>query len=334
MKFITMPGLLEKALSGGDLEQCCSEPKVMPMISAIGIAAVDHILVIDGFYIHEGSFLTDSYRVEGGGMAATALCTASRLGSPARLFSRIGDDINGHFIAERLASFNVDVTCLMTVPGANSFVSFIFVNKKTGEKQFYSDKNQPVFEEHIDLDDSRLEGTKVLLVDGFWMEAALTGARWASEHGIPVVGDFKSRYGGLGELLPHVSYLIVPEFFAHEMTGQDSIPGMLKGLSSLCPGVPVITCGGRGGAYQYENEVRYYPSFSVETVDTTGAGDAFHGAFCHFLAAGNTLDRCLELASAVGAMNCRALGGRAGLPTSGELFDFLAEHQPRRHICP
>jgi len=302
------------------------------MISAIGIAGVDHILVIDSFYDREGSYWADAYRVEGGGMAATALCTASRLGSPARLFSRIGDDINGQFIAEKLVSFNVDVSCLVTVPGAHSFVSIIHVNGKTGEKQFYSDKNQPVFRGHIDLDCSRLEGTKVLLVDGFWMEAALTGAQWAFEHSIPVVGDFKSRYDGLDELLHYVSYLIVPEFFAQEMTGQNSLSGMLKELSSLCPGVPVITRGSHGGVYQDGNDIRQYPAFPVETVDTTGAGDAFHGAFCHFLAAGNTLDRCLEMASAVGAMNCRALGGRTGLPTSGELSYFLKEHQPRRHI--
>ena len=80
------------------------------MISAIGIATVDHIVVIDGFHDHEGSYWADAYRVEGGGMAATALCTASRLGSPTRLFSRIGDDINGNFIAGGLASFNVDIS--------------------------------------------------------------------------------------------------------------------------------------------------------------------------------------------------------------------------------
>jgi sulfofructose kinase len=299
------------------------------MISAIGIATVDHIAVIDGFHDREGTYLADAYRVEGGGMAATALCTASRLGSATRLFSRIGDDINGRLIIQGLASFEVDVSCLTTVPGTNSFVSIILVNAKTGEKQFYSDKQQPVFREHIDLDRARLEGTDVLLVDGFWMEAALTGARWASERGIPVVGDFKGRYDGLEELMKYVSYLIVPEFFARDLTGHDTLPEMVKGLVPLCLGAPVITCGSRGGVYLSGNDVRYYPAFPIEILDTTGAGDAFHGAFCHFLAAGESLDRCLELASAVGAINCRALGGRAGLPTSVELCEFLLNHPPR-----
>ena len=299
------------------------------MISAIGIATVDHIIVNDGFYDREGTYLSNAYRVEGGGMAATALCTASRLGSPTRLFSRIGDDINGHLIADGLASFGVDTTGLVTVKETNSFVSIIIVNERTGEKQFYSDKHQPVFREHIDLDRSSLEGTDVLLVDGFWMEAALSGARWAMKRGIPVVGDFKSRYEGLDELLKYISYPIVPEFFARELTGYDSLPDVVKGLAYLCPGVPVITCGSRGGAYRHGNEVRYYPAFPVEIVDTTGAGDAFHGAFCHFLAEGKSLDKCLELASAVGAINCRALGGRAGIPTAVELSDFLSKHKPR-----
>ena len=213
------------------------------MIAAIGIATVDHIMVLDGFKTGEGSFHADTYRVEGGGMAATALCAAAKLGSPARLFTRIGDDINGRFIVERLNAFSVDTSCMVTIPDAPSFTSFILVDANTGDKQFYNGVDQPVLDVRAGIDTDALGDAKVLLVDGFWMEAAIAGARWASERGIPVVGDFKTRYDGLEELLPYVSYLIVPEFFAHELTGSDLLADMLRGLGTLCPGQPVITCG-------------------------------------------------------------------------------------------
>lgn len=301
------------------------------MISAIGIATVDHIMVINGFHAEEGTYHASAYRVEGGGMSATALCTASKLGSSTRLFTRIGDDINGRFIVDGLESFNVDTSCLITVPGENSFVSLIFVDANTGEKQFYSDRKHPLFGTHIDFDTACLEGTEVLLVDGFWMEAAVEGARWAVQRDIPVVGDFKGWYDDLDGLLPYVTHLVIPEFFARELTGKDAVPDMLRGLSSFCPGIPVITSGNSGGAYLCRGDVRSYPVFPVDAVDTTGAGDAFHGAFCHFLAAGYGIDRCLELASAVGAMNCRTIGGRSGIPAPAELSGFLAEHESDWH---
>ena len=298
----------------------------LTMISAIGVSVVDHIIVIDGFKGSEGSFYCENYHVEGGGMAATALCTASRLGSRTRLFSRIGDDINGQFILDELEKFDIDTSGVITLSGKNSFVSIILVNSKTGEKQFFSERNQPVIEDNIVFNPSQLNGTDVLLLDGFWMEAALEGALWSSQNGIPVVGDFKERFPGLENILPHINYLIIPEFFASEITGKNDVMAMLRSLRSMISGIPVVTKGSDGGAYLIEDEIRYYRTFPVQCIDSTGAGDAFHGAFCHFLAEGLSIDRCLELASAVGAMNCLAIGGRSSLPTMDELSVFLETH--------
>ncbi len=303
------------------------------MIAAIGIATVDHIMVLDGFNAADGTFLAETYRVEGGGMAATALCAAAKLGSRTRLFARIGDDINGRFIVEGLNACAVDTSGMVTIPDAPSFTSIIMVDRNTGEKQFYSGRNQPVLEDRAEFDADALAGSKVLLVDGFWMEVAIVGARWAFKRGIPVVGDFKSRYDGLEELLPYVSYLIVPEFFAHELTGSRLLTDMLRGLRTLCPGLPVITRGDRGGVYLQGEKVRQYRVFPVDVVDTTGAGDAFHGAFCHFLAHGFDTARCLDHASAVGAMTCRKVGGRAGLPSATDLKAFMDENCYDPDVC-
>ena len=76
------------------------------MISAIDISTFDHIMIIDGFNESEGSYLCNAYHTDGGGMATTALCAASKLGSSCKLFSRTGDDINGQFILEGLKKFN------------------------------------------------------------------------------------------------------------------------------------------------------------------------------------------------------------------------------------
>ena len=296
------------------------------MISGIGITVYDIIMVLDGFSSAEGSYYCDEILTEGGGMAATALCAASKLGANTRIFTRIGDDRYGEFLLDEFHRYGVDTAGVVTVPGKRTTQAVVFVDENTGEKQFYSEQTKPAFTDTIPLDCSLLEGTRVLLVDGHWIEGAQAGAEWAHSRGIPVVGDFKRKYPGLENLLPYVDYLIIPSFFARELTGKTDEADMLEKLATLGYGIPVITCGEQGGVYFSHDEIRRYRTFPVKCVDSTGAGDAFHGAFCHFLANGLEIDECLELASAVGALNCRTHGGRQSLPSRKELAAFLKAH--------
>jgi sulfofructose kinase len=294
------------------------------MIVAVGISTVDILLVMDGFKEGEGSFHCERMVTEGGGMAATALCAAARLGSAARLLTRVGDDIHGRFVVERLRAFGVDTAGVAVIPGRNTTVSVVCIDRNTGEKQFYSEWDKSAYIDPMEGDLSLLEGARALLVDGHWTDQAFRCARRARELGVPVVGDFKRMYDGLDEVLPLADYLIIPRFFAEEITGEHSPGSILSALASRWGGTPVVTFGREGGAWLDRGRLRNYRTFPVECVDSTGAGDAFHGAFCHFLSRGADLARCLELSSAVGALACRALGGRAALPDENELEAFLA----------
>lgn len=296
------------------------------VVTAVGISVVDHIMIVDGFVSAEGSFHCERYMVEGGGMAATALAAASRLGSVTRLFSRTGDDLNASFIIEGLKQFGIDTAGVIKVPGRSSTVSFVLVDKTTGEKQFYSEWDKPAYIDHIELDVTRLDGTAVLLLDGHWIEGARDAVQWAHRRGIPVVADFKRKYRGIETLFPFIDYFIIPDFFAKELVPNESMDTVLRRLADLQSGIPVVTEGGNGGVYIKDGEIRRYRAFTIDNVDSTGAGDAFHGAFCHFLAKGYAFEHCIELSSAVGALNCRAFGGRTALPTIDELSAFLTEH--------
>jgi sulfofructose kinase len=305
------------------------------MVAAIGISVVDHIMVVNGFNDTEGSYHTEKYITCGGGMAATALCAASKLGSRTRLFSLVGDDLNGRYILEGLADFGVDTAGVYELEGKTSAAGVILVDSETGEKQFYSERFKSAYDAHdaqdsddarADLDVSLLEGAEVLLLDGHWIEGSLKGARYAKANGIPVVADFKRMYDGVESLFEYIDYFIVPEFFAGQLTGELTVEGMLGALGSRQPGIPVITQGGGGGTFLDGGTVKRYDTFEIDVVDSTGAGDSFHGAFCHFLSRGAALEQCLNLSSAVGALNCRSFGGRESLPTTGELSRFLGIH--------
>lgn len=296
------------------------------MITAVGISVEDVILVMEGFRVGEGSYHCERMLSEGGGMAATALCTASRLGSKTRLVSRVGDDVHGRFIIEGLESFGVDTTHVAVVPGRNTTVSIVLADTTTGEKQFYSEFHKSAYIDPLDAGLSHLDGADVLLIDGHWTDQALRSAREAHRRRIPVVADFKRMYDGLEKVFPFVDYLIIPRFFAGEITGETDTGRMLRILFDRWGSVPVVTSGSEGGTYLLDGVIRHYPVFPVRCVDSTGAGDAFHGAFCHFLSRKVDIPRALELSSAVGALNCRAIGGRSALPTPGELSAFLEEH--------
>jgi sulfofructose kinase len=260
-------------------------------------------------------------------MAATGLCAAARLGSETCLLSRVGDDIHGRYIRERLERFGVNTAGVIAVPGRNTTVSIVLVDRNTGEKQFYSEFEKSAYIDPLEGDLSLLEGSDVLLVDGHWTDQALRSAKWARERGIPVVSDFKRMYRGLEPVFPLVDYHILPLFFAAEVSGEREPESILRKMHSLFGGVPVVTSGSEGGMYLRDGEALRFRAFPPpRLVDSTGAGDAFHGAFCHFLEQGADLGRCLELASAVGALNCRAYGGRAALPDREELSGFLVDN--------
>ena len=91
--------------------------------------------------------------------------------------------------------------------------------------------------------------------------------------------------------------------------------------------IAVYTLGAHGAIARWRKGTFHYPAFPFEVVDTTGAGDAFHGAFTCGLMQHWPVDDILCFASAVAALNCRHLGGRSGLPNLSEVEDFLTNER-------
>jgi len=301
-------------------------PGGIVLVTAIGISVMDHIMIVNGFSEKEGSYHCENYLLQGGGMAATALCAASKLGCRTKLFSRIGNDLNGEALLKEMDDFGVDTSGVLKVKEGKTTASFVLVDKNTGEKQFFSEKIKTAYKDMIDFNPELLDGTKVLLVDGYWMEAAQKGAKWAKDNGIPVVGDFKHIYPGLDILLNYIDYLVIPSFFAAELTDLTEPEKMLFKLRNSYGCTPIITMGADGGIYLSEGEIFKYKPFPITCIDSTGAGDAFHGVFCYMMSCGLGIHKSIEYASAAGALNCRAIGGRASLPDRRELKDFLSSN--------
>ena len=133
------------------------------------------------------------------------------------------------------------------------------------------------------------------------------------------------------ELIPYVDVLITGEGYARGLTGIDDIWAAGEAVLQLGPRIFCETVGA-AGSYTIAAtdggrpaERFHTPAFEVNVVDTTGAGDVFHGAYIVGLLHGWDLRQVALFSTAVSAIKCTKLGGRAGIPNYQEVLAFLAE---------
>lgn len=290
-------------------------------VVGVGYCNVDYLGIVARYpRIDEKARLQDFVR-QGGGVTATAMAAVGRLGGCARLITKVGDDDFGRFSIDELVKDGVDVSRILMEPGKASQFSFIAVSKRSGKRTiFWSPSDIQMSADEIQRDD--ILDAKVLHVDAHHPKAALQAAIWAQEAGIPVVMDAGTLRDGSIEIAEHTSHLIVSKLFATQYTGTDnpekSVQSMLTGRQ-----LAAVTLGKDGCVYATADGIFHQPAFKVKVVDTTGAGDLFHGAFSFGLSQGWDVHRIIAFASAVAALKCTKLGGRAGIPTFSEVSSFL-----------
>jgi len=127
-------------------------------------------------------------------------------------------------------------------------------------------------------------------------------------------------------------YVVGSEEFAAELGWKDDPELFRQEIKRYGFGITTITLGARGSITFADGEVISCPAFPVETMDTTGAGDVFHGGYLYGLLQKWPLKDTIQFASAVAAMKCRKLGGRAGIPRLAEVRQFLEERRIAHHI--
>jgi sulfofructose kinase len=293
-----------------------------PRIIGIGIATLDYLAVAKTA-APGGTTRLEDLAVDGGGLAATAMVAAARLGAQAELWTRTGDDFVGDVVVRQLVDEGLPADTLIRVPGGRTPASVILVDPDTGDRTIYFHPGSGLEVDVSGLPYERVRQAGCLLVDDFWEAASLPAARVAREAGVPVVADMVPSDHN-GALLALVDVLIAPEAAARRVDCAYDLAEAVRRLRDLGPAAVVITAGPRGAWFNDGEQVRHQPAFPVKAVDTTGAGDVFHGSFAFGLASGWEVARCVEFAAAVAALGCTKLGGRAGIPTRAQADAFLA----------
>jgi sulfofructose kinase len=202
------------------------------------------------------------------------------------------------------------------------------VHAGSGERVFSSDvdfSRDALQPEELDRD--YMTSAEYLHLDGFHFAAAAQAARWMRAAGKKVVLDAAKTAGSIyprsRELVALADILICGSGFAPALTGMQGIWSAGRAALRCGPSI-VVQTEGEEGCYTVTAEQKFHtPAFKVDVVDTTGAGDAFHGAYLVGLLKGWDLRRVAVFASAAAAIKCTRLGGRAGIPCFDEVIKFL-----------
>jgi sulfofructose kinase len=293
-----------------------------PVIAAAGICCLDYIVTSPRVQWGDTSWVTD-FRTQGGGLAATALVACARLGADCALLSLLGDDPVGDTILSELQAEGVQTEGVTRIPGGQSPFSFIHVDSATGDRTIFHRKGS-FPGANPTVQDTLLSGAQALLIDNIYPALSIAAASICRNRGIPIVADLVPDPNNQ-DILKLVDVLIAPRDYAEQM-GLGSAPqAALDRIRQLGPTTAVVTLGSDGCLWADETGSGEIPAFKVDVVDTTGAGDAFHGAFGYGQARGWDTARCCEFASAVAAIKCTRPGGRTGLPSLEQTLSFLRD---------
>jgi ribokinase len=257
----------------------------------------------------------------GGGPVATALAAIARMGGRAALVGAVGDDVYGARILAGMREAGVDVEGVVVRPGG-SHVAFVLAEPGRDRRTVWW-HNDPAVLSGLSLDRAQIAAARALLIDTHIPDAALTAARWMRASGGLVMIDAERVRESTLELLPHCDFMVVSERFGREATGLAEPDEAAQALHSRYGRLALVTCGSRGSWCAHQGELFHTPAFAVEPVDTTGAGDVFHGALLYALLRGDPIRPAIRYASAAAALSCRSLGGRGSLPTVGEVEALL-----------
>ncbi|MDB5818659.1 MAG: PfkB domain protein [Rhizobacter sp.] len=286
-----------------------------PRLVCLGLSAFDVTWQVDTLPSGGGKTRATDLREGGGGMAANAAVAAARIGASVGFWGRAGNDSAGHAMHAQLAASIVDVEYFRLFDGARSSVSGIVVDAH-GERLIVNFRGADLPSDAGWLPLDRLSQVDAVLADPRWPEGALALFEAARARGIPTVldGDVADAWV-FDLLLPHVDEAVFSEpGLAGYAAGIHDVDQQLRfALDKGCRRA-AVTLGELGVVWIDVSGVHRLPAFTVDVVDTTGAGDVFHGALAFAFGSGWDARRAFEFSSAVAAIKCTRPGGREGVP--------------------
>ena len=292
----------------------------MADVVGVGANSVDFVYRLPRYPRPDSPFaklpITD-YLVSCGGQVTTALATCVAMGRRASYIGTTGSDDNGRRMRGELARLGIDITHGLVRDAANPF-AVILLDEGEGERIVLWRRDPGVALEAHDIDGDVIRAARLLHVDDVDLDASVEAARIARTRGLPVTSDIEQTAEGVRALIDAVTVPIFAEHVPVALTGETDSARALAALRGPHHAMMAVTLGARGAMILEGTYLHHEPGVHVTTVDTTGAGDVFRGAFIHALLRGDPPREILRFANAAAALSCTKLGAMSSVPSLDE----------------
>ena len=294
-------------------------------IVGIGRPCVDLLANVNEMPSRNGRGPMQSYSWQGGGQVPTAMVTATRLGARTGIMGVVGGDPLGRYCLDDFERHAVETRHMVIDPLATTGFSVALSEKGTGSRCIIHNAGNRRSLAVDDLDREYIASARYLHLQHV-THATRQAASWAREAGVTVTYDVERFDRDMADFTPSIDAFIASEECYRQLFGSsEDHEANCRTIQVKGPDIVVFTLGERGSVGVSSGAYFFAKGFDVSAVDTTGAGDVYHGAFLFGLAQGWGIAEVAHFANAVAAIKCTRIGGRAGIPSLEIVQGFLED---------
>lgn len=273
----------------------------------VGLITLDFIYLAKSPPKNNQKIVAIDYNVAAGGPATNAAVAFRYLGNQATVLGVLGSHPMTQLIREDLAKYQVAIADLHPTITTTVPVSSIIVTQATGERAVISINAVKTQATSQSIPSDILQNVAIVLIDGHQMEVSCEIASIAKTQNIPIVIDGGSWKPGFEKILPFVDYALCSANF--HPPGCHTTAEVFTYLCSFDIPHIAITHGEQPIQYISQGNTGIVSVHKITAVDTLGAGDIFHGAFCHYILHSGFTDALAQAAN-VAARACQSFGTR------------------------
>ena len=293
-------------------------------ILCIGHSSWDMTVPVDDYPIENTKYRFSEKYSAGGGPASNAAYLLGKWGIETVIATTIGSDDFGTKIKKEFQDIKVTTEYIETNYEKETSFSFILINKKNGSRTVFN-----VATEHPALKKLNYDFTPDIIFTDGHDYGATQNAISKYQNAISVI-DAGRITPELLELCKYIKYIVCSKGFAETVTGMkfdfnnpQSLVNIYTKLQNKYPNSNLtITLEEHGCLYTSGNEIKIMPGLKLTPVDTTGAGDIFHGAFTYGLANGFDMDKIVTFANIAAGLSVTKMGSRLSIPSLSEVMDY------------
>jgi sugar/nucleoside kinase (ribokinase family) len=305
-----------------------------PTFDVVGIGqnATDTLLLLSKFPAYAGKVPFESEILSPGGQVASAMIACAQLGLRVKYVGTVGDDERARIQLESLRASGINLDDVVVRRNCPNQTAYILIDQSTGERTVLWQRSECLRLQPAEVTADEITGARLLHIDGSDTASVARAAKIARDHDIPVSVDIDATYHGFEKVLQNVDYMIASSEFPVQWTSErDPFKALEMIQNEYGMRVAGMTLGAHGALARVDGRFVYSPAFVVNCVDTTGAGDVFHGAVCYAVLQGMSVPDMLEFANAMAALNCTALGARGRIATVEQAKALMTRAERRSH---